>query len=172
MSNIRSTISDWFHQYSHDVYNFLVYYTGTTDVEDLVQEVFIKASKGMDSFANKSSPKTWIISIARNVAIDEARKKKNKIWKNSLSFDEQIGQEKQVTPEEILLKNEQKKQLYNAINKSKQSYRDVLILRGIKGLSVRETAEVLNWKETKVRTNYRRAIKALKQEQLGGFQNE
>ncbi|MRH41081.1 sigma-70 family RNA polymerase sigma factor [Aquibacillus halophilus] len=174
MDKISSTISEWFHQYSHDVYDFLVYYTGTTDVEDLVQEVFIKAGKGINSFEDKASPKTWIFSIARNVAIDEARKKKNKIRKNSLSFDERIwnDNDNQQTPEEILLQNEQKQQLYNAINMTKQSYRDVLILRGIKGLSVKETAEVLNWKETKVRTNYHRAIKALRQAQSGGISHE
>jgi RNA polymerase sigma-70 factor (ECF subfamily) len=37
----------------------------------------------------------------------------------------------------------------------------VIVLRGIKELSIKETAEILNWKEEKVRLSFHRAIKAL-----------
>lgn len=50
MNSDQQTISDWFYLYSQDIYNFLVYYTGTRDVEDLVQDVFIKAGRGLVSF--------------------------------------------------------------------------------------------------------------------------
>jgi hypothetical protein len=33
----KSRISDWFYQYSNDVYQFLIYYLGSVDVEDMVQ---------------------------------------------------------------------------------------------------------------------------------------
>ncbi|WP_138419929.1 RNA polymerase sigma factor [Aquibacillus sediminis] len=166
MATNRKIISEWFHQYSNDIYNFLVYYTGTTDVEDLVQETFIKASKGLASYKNKSSPKTWLISIARNVAIDEARKKKNKIWKQTTAFDEQNGsfQSQGTTPEHTVLMNEDKQQLYNAIMQLKKNYRDVVILRGVKQFSIEETADILNWKQAKVRTTYHRALKSLRQQ--------
>ena len=163
MSNRKETISDWFHQYSHDVYDYLVYYTGKTDVEDLVQETFIKAGKGLQSYQSKSSPKTWMISIARNVAIDETRKRQRRIWNNASSFDERFGVDDAETPEKILMQSEAIQELYLAIQQLKKNYRDVVILRGIKGFSVAETAEILNWKETKVRTNYHRALKDLRQ---------
>jgi RNA polymerase sigma-70 factor, ECF subfamily len=161
MSNKREIISEWFFKYNQDVYDFLVYYTGTTDVEDLVQEVFIKASKGLDSFKGDSSPKTWLITIARHLVIDQARIKKNKIWKQRMSFDESIGVAGGDIPEKILLLNEEKQLLYRAIQELRTNYRDVVILRGIKQFSVAETAEILHWKESKVRTNYHRALRAL-----------
>lgn len=165
MTNVRETISEWFYLYSNDVYNFLVYYTCTTDVEDLVQEVFIKAGRGLHSYKNQSSPKTWLFTIARNTAIDEARKKETKISKNSTTFDERFWeQQTSANPEHILLKNEEQKELYLSISKLKKKFREVMILRGIQGLSVRETAQILNCKETEVRTNYHRAIKALRQQ--------
>ncbi|MFC7062440.1 RNA polymerase sigma factor [Halobacillus seohaensis] len=168
MSNKKAIISDWFHQYSDDVYSYLVYYTGRTDVEDLVQEAFIKASKGLHSYNGKASPKTWLFSIARNAAIDESRKKKNKVWNNALSFDESLGPHGgEETPEKTLLQNEEHQELYTAIQTLKKNYRDVLILRGIKEFSVTETAEVLNWKESKVRTNYYRALQSLRKRHGG-----
>src|SRR5690625_6343817 len=74
-------ITDWFDAYADDIYRFLVHYMSTTDVEDIVQEVFIKAIDRYDLFNGESSPKTWLISIARNLAIDEARRKKRQDWR-------------------------------------------------------------------------------------------
>ena len=174
MVNTNKVISDWFYQYSNDVYNFLVYYTGTTDVEDLVQEVFIKVGKGLNSQKKQSSPKKWILSIARNIAIDEARKKENKISKNKKEFDEHfwIDNKQHSSPEKIMLQTERQQELYKAIQQLKTNYRDIVILRSIKELSVKETAEILNWKPAKVRTNYHRALQRLGQMQGGGILNE
>ncbi|WP_043931288.1 RNA polymerase sigma factor [Bacillus sp. EB01] len=165
----QEIISEWFHAYSHDVYNFLIYYTGKRDVEDLVQETFIKALKGLDSFNYNSSPKTWLFTIARNVAIDEARKKKNRIWETIAKLDKRHEGMSGETPESIFEGNEQAQELLSAIQRLKQSYRDVVILRGIKELSVAETAEVLNWTPDMVRTNYHRALKALRSQKGGSF---
>ncbi len=61
-----SKISQWFYDYNHDIYHFLLYYVGSGDIEDLVQEVFIRAIRGLDSYRGASNPKTWLLSIARN----------------------------------------------------------------------------------------------------------
>ena len=68
----------------------------------------------------------------------------------------------------ILQINENNRLLYQAIQSLKANYRDVIILRGIKELSVSETASILNWNENKVRTTYHRALKSL-QKYIGGF---
>jgi len=48
----------------------------TQDTEDIVQDTWIKASRNLSSFKGNSSLKTWIFSIASNLAIDILRKKK------------------------------------------------------------------------------------------------
>ncbi|CAG9608736.1 RNA polymerase sigma factor [Pseudoneobacillus rhizosphaerae] len=161
MPNTR--ISDWFHQYSNDLYQFLIYYIGSSDVEDLVQEVFIRAIKNMDSFEEKSSPKTWLFSIARHIAIDEIRRKQRLKIKNLILMGNQESHQSK-SPESFLKLSETNKDLYDAIQQLKKNYRDVIILRGIKELSVEETAEILNWKNEKVRLTFHRAIKALQKE--------
>ena len=101
---ISNEISEWFYLYNKDIYHFLVYYIGSSDVEDLVQEVFIRAIKGFDTFQKKSSPKTWLFSIARHVGIDEIRKRKRLRMKQmKWLWDEQPNKE---TPEKILQLNE------------------------------------------------------------------
>jgi RNA polymerase sigma-70 factor, ECF subfamily len=160
----QEKISEWFHQYSDDVFHFLIYRMGTGDVEDLVQEVFIRAIRGIDSFNGDSSPKTWLFSIARNLAIDEMKSKR---WRRMITFQPFHEPKNEDTPEKLFQENEETHELYKAIRKLKENYRDVIILRGIKEFSVDETAEILNWTPNKVRSTYHRAKSAL-QKKLGG----
>lgn len=163
-------IIDWFHEYSNDILHFLIYYTGRTDSEDMVQETFIKALRGLNTFNELSNPKTWLFSIARNVAIDEMRKqKKEKDKQKRLSNSYEQSNIK--SPEEIYRLNETNKEIYLVIQTLKQNYRDVLILKGIKELSVKETADILHWSENKVNVTYHRALKVLERK-LGGFIDE
>lgn len=163
----HNKISEWFYQYNKDIYHFLLYYIGSSDIEDLVQEVFIRAIKGFDTYQKKSSPKTWLFSIARHVGIDELRRRKRlRITYLNAFVEEQTRDE---SPEEILQLNEKNKMLYKAIQSLKANYRDVVILRGIKELSVSETASVLNWNENKVRITFHRALKTLQKEKEGFF---
>jgi len=74
-------IEQWFLRYGDDIYKFLVYYTGNRDVEDLVQDVFLKALGSVGSFEVRSQPKTWLLTIARHTAIDHARKQRLRLAK-------------------------------------------------------------------------------------------
>lgn len=163
-----------FVQFKNDIYNYLVYYTGSTDVEDLVQEVFIKVLTNLHRFEYKSNPKTWLFTIARHAAIDFYRKQKVKKLLGGKLFQHLISTEK--TPDEALEAREESRELYTAISKLKQAYRDVVILRGIQHLSGAETAEILGWSQTKVNVTMHRAMKQLEQELLhsakGGIRHE
>jgi RNA polymerase sigma-70 factor, ECF subfamily len=153
-------IQRWFMEYHHDIYNFLIYYMGTKDVEDIVQEVFIKGFNHLHRFEGRSDPKTWLIAIARNIAIDHVRKKKRQQLLFSVLMT--LSSEKERIPQELLLENERKKELYQAIDQLKPSYRDVAILRGVMDYTPEETSQILNWKIAKVNLNYHRAIQSLK----------
>ena len=75
----RKLIEEWFELYERDITSFLVYYTGSMDVEDLVQETFLRAFNKISRFNEKAHPKTWLISIARNMVIDQYRR--NRVWR-------------------------------------------------------------------------------------------
>lgn len=157
----ENEITDWFQEYHNDIYNFLIYYTGSMDVEDFVQETFVKAVRNIHKFKGESNPRTWLISIARNVAIDESRKIRKEEIKRNRYFQFSLTAKGSDSPEEIVGLSETKLELYMAIRMLKQSYYDVLMLRGINELSVQETAQALNWTESKVNLSYHRALKTL-----------
>ncbi|MBB6454772.1 RNA polymerase sigma-70 factor (ECF subfamily) [Salirhabdus euzebyi] len=166
----EKVITEWYHQYKHDIYQYLIYFTGTSDVEDIIQEAFIRALKNIDNFHGTSSPKTWLISIARNAAIDEMRKRKRSKIVQKQSYDDKLEPVSTETPEDFVQFTEMKKELYHAIQNLRKNYRDVVILRGIKEMSIAETASILNWNENKVRITYHRALKSLSQQ--GGVFDE
>jgi RNA polymerase sigma-70 factor, ECF subfamily len=165
-------ISDWFERYGNDIYHFLIYRVGPRDAEDLLQEVFIKALKGYNGFKENSTPKTWLFSIARNLAIDESRKKKTQKWVDTVPLDISNEPKTDTSPETILDLNENTKAIYKCIQLLKTTYQDVIILRGIKELSVQETASILNWSESKVKSTHYRAKLALHEELRRCFSHE
>ena len=164
-------IEKWFIDYEKDVTNYLVYYTGSTDVEDLVQETFLRAIRAINRFKNESSPKTWLISIARNTAIDFYRKKSG--W-NRLKqlINLEAPELREQGAEEKVVKKMEYTHLYEAINALKPNYRDVILLRGISELSSQEAGQVLGWSENKVNVTFYRAVKKLNERLKEGEQFE
>ena len=65
-------------------------------------------------------------------------------------------------PNELFEQNEIKRLVHTAISRLKPNYRAVVILRGISEFSIRETSEILQCSESKVKVDYHRALKELK----------
>ena len=164
-------IEEWFDRYADDVYSFLSYYCGSLDVDDSVQDTFLRAMSKMDLYQGQASPKTWLCSIARNVAKDSFRKQRRHPAALETSLLMRIPSS-EVSPESVTELNETKQTLHAVIQRLQPNYRDVVILRGILDLSVSETASVLNWSDSKVRTVYHRALKSLRRHIAGTFGEE
>ncbi|MCA1063233.1 RNA polymerase sigma factor SigX [Rossellomorea sp. AcN35-11] len=153
--------------YHKDVFQFLVYMVqNKQQAEDLVQEVYIRVLKSYERFEGKSSEKTWLFSIAKNVAVDHFRKQKN--WKNRIfdKFDWSRNElpDDGALPEEIAVAKEEIKVLYECLKKCSTDYRMVIIMRYLQELSITETSEILGWSESKVKTTQHRAVKWLRNE--------
>ena len=156
---------DLYEKYHHEIFQFIFYMTKNRETaEDLVQEVYIRVMKAYNRFEGKSSEKTWIYSIARNVTIDYFRKQKG--WKNKIftnaDWDWQTIQDNQPIPEEVALLHDNVREIYHCLNRCTVNQKAVIILRYIQAMSISETAVVLNWSESKVKTTQHRALKAIK----------
>ncbi|MBM7619681.1 RNA polymerase sigma-70 factor (ECF subfamily) [Bacillus tianshenii] len=161
LDNLEDSISKIYRKYYLDVYRFLVCFSGNQDdAEDITQEVFIRVLNNLCAFNNENNLKTWIFSIAKHVAVDHYRKKRFSSIFNE-GFFKQIESPNK-SPNDLVEQNELKMYIHEAISKLKPKYRAVVILRGINELSVKETSEVLNCSESKVKVDYHRAIKDLK----------
>jgi RNA polymerase sigma-70 factor (ECF subfamily) len=56
-----------------DVQRMLAHLCGPAEADDLTQETFLRAMRSLPGFAGRSSARTWLLSIARRVAVDHVR---------------------------------------------------------------------------------------------------
>jgi RNA polymerase sigma-70 factor (ECF subfamily) len=155
----RNLIEEWFDLYERDITSYLVYYTGSMDVEDLVQETFLRALNKISRFNENAHPKTWLISIARNMVIDHYRR--NRVWKKlrHIFFHEQFFS---FDMDQCILLNQQNTFLYKAINSLPANYKEVIILRGILDMSSKEVSSIMKSNENNINVLYHRSLKKLK----------
>jgi len=122
-------------------------------VEDLTQDIFIKAYESLDKFENRSSFYTWLYSIAINKCRDEIRKKK---FRNFISLDKVANYDFTYMSDESN-NIENKMLLKEALQKLKRDFREILILKEIDDFSYQEIAVILNCEIGTVRSRLSRA---------------
>jgi RNA polymerase sigma-70 factor, ECF subfamily len=151
-----------YEEYHQEIFRYIFMMIGERQqAKDLMQETYVKALLNIEDFRGEASPKTWLYRIARNVAIDYQRKKKPATY----YLDHLLPiKSNQATPEEVTVLGDDVEQLYAALSRIKKGYRDVIILRKIREFSVMETATILGWKESRVKTTLHRGLDALRKE--------
>ncbi|MBB6451263.1 RNA polymerase sigma-70 factor (ECF subfamily) [Geomicrobium halophilum] len=161
-----STFDHLYEQYHQSIYQFIFYMVRDQHIaEELVQDVYIKVLGSYKDFDGKSNEKTWLFSIAKHVAIDYIRRenRQKRKWFGMVVSDEKIdAKDPDPLPEQVMLENEEIRVVYEALGSCSLSHRQVLILRFIESLSVKETAKALSWSESKVKTTQHRAIQQVK----------
>jgi RNA polymerase sigma-70 factor, ECF subfamily len=160
-----SVFNRLYEQYHNDVFRFLIYLIRDRDqAEDLMHEVYVRVLRAYSGFEGKSSEKTWLFSIAKNVAIDHYRKnsvrRKHSFDKFDWEKSELVSTE--ILPDNLIVINEEMKELLNVLDTCTGDQKMVIHMRYIHDLSIADTAEVLGWSEGKVKTTQHRAINALR----------
>ena len=118
-----------------------------SQIEDLTQEVFIKAFQHLDDFDYQHQFASWLFKIANNHCIDYIRKKRLRVY----SIDEQIHTEDGEMEHEIpdstyepdlhLLREQKARIIRAAIDSLPKKYREVIVLRHQEELSYEEIAK-------------------------------
>jgi RNA polymerase sigma-70 factor, ECF subfamily len=129
------------------LYNFAHWLTGNrVDAEDLVQETYAKALKGFKSFQDGTNLRAWMFRILRNTFLTS---RTGLMARSTLSLEEEaeeaeIRSAQVVTPESVLLRNENQQMILDALAAVPVHYREIILLCEVEELSYREIAEVLS----------------------------
>lgn len=166
------TAFDWLVNHYHaPVYNLILGMLGdTADSADAAQEVFLKAFKGIRSFRQGSSLKTWLYRIAIREALNHRRWFKRHNQKN-ISIDAEPAegcaaieiQDLSATPFDQLAAHEIQVAVQGALQQVPGVFRSAVILRDIEGLSYEEVAEVLECSVGTVKSRILRGRRSLKE---------
>ena len=154
---------------------FLLYsiLSNEAEAEDAAQETAIKVYRNLHLFRGESQFRTWVLSIARNEGLGRLRKLASR-REDSLDaeIDEQTGDYTPAiltswreVPTEALERKELAQMLRTAIDRLPENYRNVILLRDIEEMDVRQTAGVLGISEGAVKVRLHRA-RALLQRHL------
>jgi RNA polymerase sigma-70 factor (ECF subfamily) len=147
------------------VYKFIYRYADDADAaNDIVQDVFIKVWKNIKKFDQTKSFKTWLLTIAKNTALDAVKKKKavlfSRIEEGETDLDAFLAPfvESPDLPNELLEKKQAGIELEHVLQQLSPSYRSVLLLRYTEHLKFREIAEALQEPIDTIKSKHRRAL--------------
>ncbi len=146
--------------YSDTIYRIcLVYLKNRLDAEDAYQEIFIKIIEKAPNFNNDNHQKGWLITVTINHCKNLLKKKK---YHHTLLLDENLISNKE---------NKENKEILQTIFNLPLNYRNVIYLYYYEGYSTKEISNILQAKESTIRTWLKRARENLKI-MLGGVINE
>jgi RNA polymerase sigma-70 factor (ECF subfamily) len=130
------------------------------EIEELVQDTFVRAFGSLESFRGESSFRTWLFTIERRLMLDRRRSEK----RSRATVPVQAGDAAtEYTALDTLIADEAQSRVRMAIDSLSPMQREVFTLRVEQGLSYRDIAEVVGSTEGAARVHYHGAMRAVKE---------
>lgn len=159
-----AALNELVRRYHSAVLRVCVSLIGSRDVDDLVQDIFIKILRRIDTFAGRSALFTWIYEITVNQCRDELRRRKRRWWFSLQSLPMETLEAfkaDEVSASEQLETEELHKYLRTALNELEPKYRELVVLRDLEGLSYEEIAKIQKVDEKLVKSRLYQARQTL-----------
>ena len=138
------------------------------EAEDVIQDAYCRAWSHLEQFAGRSSFATWLTRIAVHEALARARRSRRLVQIDDLSPRTEGAMKPlspaEAGPEQRAIQHDLRNALEIAMAALTESFRSVLMLREVEGLSTAQTAECLGISESLVKTRLHRARTALRRE--------
>ena len=161
-----------FMRYKTPIFAFLLRQCGDRETaSDLSQEVFARLIRSARSFQHQSKFSTWIYTIARNAAVDNARRARHRAHASledshnpdSMKLGDRIANDGP-GPDRSAIAERLRGELAAAIETLPAEQREVFLLREYHGMPFQEIAEVVGAKVGTVKSRMRYALEALRRE--------
>ena len=123
------------------------------DAQDVAQEVFLRALRGLQGFLFLAAPKTWLLKVVRNVCREHNRR-----WRRHEDIDRLMQRADPALAIAVAGDDGDSARLQQAIAALPARQREVVILRMFEDLSVRETAQVMGCREGTVKAHLTKAV--------------
>jgi RNA polymerase sigma-70 factor (ECF subfamily) len=154
----RAAHDEFYHRFRRQVAGNLYRVLGDrSDLDDLVQEVFVIAFRGLERFRGDARLSTWLYRICVNVALGRIRTRKRRPAAigladlDSAAADPSLT-ERPETPAQSLQRRQDQERVYRALEVLAPKKRMVLYLHEIEGLDLKEIAYLVDSNPVTVRT--------------------
>lgn len=136
-----------------------------SDVDDLVNEIFLGAFKGLERFeGGVSDYRAWVFRIARNKINDSHRRGYRRVEQSEL--DTEGSSQRSIEAELDFATQEQREQIDRMLEPLSPDQRDVILLRVVADLSIEQVATILEKPPGAIKSLQHRALETLRRNSL------
>jgi RNA polymerase sigma-70 factor (ECF subfamily) len=134
------------------------------DAEEVAQEIFLKAYRGLGRFKGDARFSTWLYRIATNHCLNhlESRRRRAGPRSNPGHLVETVS-DPAPRPDQVVEQEDARRLVQQALLRLTPEHRSILVLREIQGLSYEEIGELLGLESGTVRSRLHRARMELKE---------
>jgi len=127
-----------------------------SEVDDLVQRVFLEFLSSLGRYRGDASLRTWLHRIARNVALSDVRSRRRRDAYVE-AYAKTVETQREETPEKNMLVSDRLELVRAVLSGLNESFQEVWVLRELQGFSAGEAAQILEIPAATVRTRHHRA---------------
>ena len=131
----QERLAQWVDEYAPRLYRAAALFTSQDEARDLCQEVFLVAARTGSSFAEQSTPYTWLYAILRNLVWDRRRKSARRARGVPLERPLPV-----LSPEQEARRREDRRRVRRAVAELPEMQREVVSLFYLQERSVGEVA--------------------------------
>ncbi len=142
------------------VARFLVSCGERREVDELVQDTFVRAFGAFDSFRADSSLRTWLFTIARRLLLDRRRADRRRRDRVAIAEGDAVTE---VDALDGVVADETAGRLRRAVDRLSPKQKEVFTLRVSEGLTYRDIADVVGTTEGAARVHYHNAVRTIKE---------
>ena len=146
----RAAFEQLYYRYARMVHGVVLARVPRTEVDDIVQDVFLFALRRLETLRDPAAFGGWLAMIARNRALDYHRRSQE-----TAEISEDVAGQTSLETEA--------KAVLNTIRTLPEAYRETLILRLVEGMSGPEIAARTGLTPASVRVNLHRGMKLLRE---------
>lgn len=152
----RAALTEFIKATQDDVWRLLAHLGGPEGADDLTQETYLRVISALPRFAARSSARTWLLSLARRVWVDNIRHDMARPRKSATEYEDAMG----AAPEESTAWSEwiDARALIDALPADR---REALILTQVLGYTYEEAAKIAGVRVGTIRSRVARARKDL-----------
>ena len=147
-------------RHSQAVARFVATQGERDDVDEVIQDTFVRAFGAIDSFRGESSFRTWLFTIAKRLVLDRRRAERRSRVVGTVEEGDAVAQYDAL---DSMVADESLQRVRQAVQSLSPKQREVFTLRVEQGLSYKEIAELIGSTEGATRVHYYNAMHAVKE---------
>lgn len=154
-----------YEEFSDAIFRYALFQTSNKETAlDITQDTFIKTWQYLQKGAEVENIRAFLYRVAKNLIIDHRRKKKSSSLDQILEAGVDFTEEENVLEEKEkdFEKAQDKQRVLKAVEKIDEKYKEILLMRYIEEMSIKEIGDILDKSQNHVSVMIHRGVEKLK----------